>query len=76
MPDMTMCRANYDACHRVGVCHRSPASGTTPSEVRQSWFTNVPIWSDGFCPMFWRSPFREEVPPAGIEPASPTGGAF
>jgi hypothetical protein len=40
MPDITMCSS--DSCSIREQCVRNPASGTEPSDMRQSWFTNPP----------------------------------
>jgi len=38
MPDITMCSS--ETCPLKTTCYRNPASGTKPSEYRQSWFLN------------------------------------
>ena len=39
MPDISMC--DSETCPVKATCHRNPASGTTPSEHRQSWFMGL-----------------------------------
>ena len=72
MPDISMCAtANCPIKHE---CYRSEASGTKPSEWRQSWsaFSWRQIEDDGevLCDNFWPTPFaaaRPIVPPSGEE---------
>lgn len=39
MPDITMCGSI--CCPVRKYCYRNPASGTEPSEFRQSWFLDT-----------------------------------
>lgn len=54
MPDITMCRGV--GCELAETCYRSPASGTKPNELRQSWFVEEPfkvIGSKTGCRYYW-----------------------
>lgn len=51
MPDISMCSATD--CSVARNCHRSPLSGTTSSDFRQSWFTHAPGMNER-CPMYWQ----------------------
>lgn len=59
MPDITMCKD--ETCPLKGSCYRHPASGTEPSEHRQSFFASKPLWSRRrlagqsvlYCPYYW-----------------------
>jgi hypothetical protein len=56
MPDITMCRGV--GCKLAETCYRSPASGTKPNELRQSWFFDEPFWSQDnkmvVCDCYWK----------------------
>lgn len=62
MPDITMCQGV--GCDLAETCYRSPASGTTPNEPRQSWFIDEPFWIvDGkmtVCDHYWKVEKRVE----------------
>jgi hypothetical protein len=50
MPDITMC--DDKKCPNAPQCYRNPASGTRPSDFRQSWFVETPRTETGcehFC---------------------------
>jgi hypothetical protein len=50
MPDISMC--DSETCPLKTNCYRNPASGTKPSEHRQSWFMGLP--SEGeTCNHYW-----------------------
>lgn len=53
MPDITMCGS--EQCGLKETCYRNPASGTEPSEYRQSWFVEPPIKDNGFCHYYWET---------------------
>ncbi len=67
MPDITMC--GTEDCGLKGSCYRSPASGTRPTEWRQSWSAFSPFATDEgtqLCEHYWPterpSPNRPVVP--------------
>lgn len=53
MPDICMCRG--ESCPLKGDCYRYTA---TPSEYRQSYFTEIPYEKDG-CDYFW-PPYKDD----------------
>lgn len=50
MPDITMCQS--ETCNVRATCYRNEASGTKPTEYRQSWFMEPP-GEDDTCPYYW-----------------------
>lgn len=56
MPDITMCKGV--GCQLAETCYRSPASGTIPDDIHQSWFIDEPYWIvDGkvtACDHYWK----------------------
>lgn len=51
MPDIAMCPSTE--CTLKESCYRNRASGTEPSEYRQSYFVNPPGKEDGTCDYYW-----------------------
>jgi hypothetical protein len=51
MPDIAMCPSKD--CVLKDTCYRNIASGTEPSEYRQSYFVNPPSKEDGSCDYYW-----------------------
>lgn len=49
MPDISMC--NDKDCPMAAKCYRNPASGTKPSEFRQSWMASPRIGEE--CEYLW-----------------------
>ena len=50
MPDISMCSST--TCPLKSKCYRNPASGTQPSEFRQSWFATMEGWGED-CKYYW-----------------------
>ena len=50
MPDISMC--DSETCLLKTKCYRNPASGTKPSEHRQSWFLGLSKEGDD-CVYYW-----------------------
>jgi hypothetical protein len=55
MPDITMCPS--DTCDLRTRCYRNPASGTKPSEYRQSWWVEKILINDD-CNNYWPLPSK------------------
>ena len=59
MPDITMCAST--TCPVRETCYRNEASGTTPSDFRQSWFMDR---REEPCDSYWpRQQTTSYVPP-------------
>lgn len=56
MPDISMC--DSETCEVRAKCYRNPASGTKPSEFRQSWFMGLREEGEG-CEYYWSVESRQ-----------------
>jgi hypothetical protein len=56
MPDITMCGS--ETCPLKANCYRNPASGTKPSEYRQSWFMGLDKEGEE-CEHYWPREIRK-----------------
>ena len=56
MPDITMCDSK--TCSLRATCYRNPASGTKPSEYRQSWYFNKTTEGED-CESYWPKDNRD-----------------